>query len=152
MITRSKLICSLLMLVAARSRAGAEEVIIADLREWTHAIAFYVDAPSSIAKEMNAALEQARESREDSCASQTDPKWPCAEKPVRFLRGINGIGEKSKSGYICEDVKSMTRQKYYPDRMMEDWGCIKVTWHGYKKGYLVAWPEPGPSIPGAAHQ
>lgn len=138
---RSTFLCILLLLLSAQSRAQNDQVVIADLKDWTHAIAFYVDASGSTQKELRAAVAQAREEHLRSCETQEKPSWLCSEKPFRYLRGITGVGGKAKSGFVCRDESWISRQRYYPEHMMTDDGCIRVDWHGWENRYQVAWPS-----------
>jgi hypothetical protein len=136
-----KLIFALLMLVAGQSSAGLEDVVVADYKDWTRAIAFFVDAPTSVQKEMSAAVVHARESHKQICTSQKEPHWLCSTSQFRLVRGITGTGDKSKSGFVCRDESWISHQRYYPERMLIDDDCVKINWNQEEKKHEVLWPE-----------
>src|SRR5215831_2247124 len=85
-----------------------DQVIIADLVDFTHAIAFYVDAPANLRREMSAAINKLRNEHKADCQSQNQPHWLCTSGGFRFFRGITGTGEQSKWGYVCADESWVT--------------------------------------------
>jgi hypothetical protein len=142
-----KLVLTLLILAAAQPCAGADEVVlpdlsevmIADLKDWRGAIAFYVDAPASVRKKMSEAVGQARESTNSLCASLKETHWFCSGGKFRYLRGVTGVGGKSKSGFVCTDEPWISHQRYYPERMLIEDGCIEIAWDDVGERYEVRW-------------
>jgi hypothetical protein len=146
---RSQFIGGLLAMYALSTSAATadrqvalDEVAIADYADFTHAVAFYVDAPINIQKEMAKTVQRTRRENQAECASKKESHWLCISKNFRYFRGITGTGEESKSGYVCVDEWWVTRHKYYPEKMMVSDGCIQIKWDDGKRGYELQWPEP----------
>lgn len=142
-----KVVLTLLILAAAQPCAGADEealpdlseVMVACLKNWEDAIAFYVDAPASVRMRMSEAVGQARESTNALCASLKEPHWFCSGGKFRYFRGVTGVGDKSKSGFVCTDESWISHQRYYPEQMMIDDGCIEIAWDDVRERYEVLW-------------
>jgi hypothetical protein len=145
-----KLVLALLILAAVQPCAGADEavnagldeVMVADLKDWRKAIAFYVDAPASIRARMSKAVGQARESADSLCASLTQTHWFCSRDKFRYFRGVTGVGGMSKSGFVCTDEWWISHQRYYPERMLIEDGCIEIVWEDVRERYeILSWPD-----------
>jgi len=128
--------------IAADTPKALDEVVIADMVDFTNAIAFYVDAPTDVQRGMALATQKTVKANQKVCTSEKEPHWLCTSKQFRFFRGITGTGEKSRSGYVCVDESWVTRHKYYPEAMMVSDGCIQIEWDEEKRAYELLWPEP----------
>lgn len=69
-----------------------------------------------------------------------DDVWFCRFATLFFYSGIDGWGEPSKSGYVCEHELGLSGQRYFGDSRFEDYECKFLWWNKDKAQYEMELP------------
>jgi hypothetical protein len=128
--------CLLATFVGAVTLAGedaadeAKIVLVSPVR-----IAFYEAAPSSLAGSMRNAVRATCASLKKSGAVPNPPAgrpniaWLCNGTTLRYLRAVNVLGTKYKTGLVCSEGSVTPNLRYYTEDMFtEESECLFVAY------------------------
>ena len=117
-------------LAAEESPDEAKVVLVAPVR-----IAFYEAAPSSLAGSMRTAVRATCASLRkpatgpNAAADRPDIAWLCNGTPLRYLRAVNVLGTKYKTGLVCSEGSVTPNLRYYTEDMFtEESECLFVAY------------------------
>lgn len=83
-------------------------------------IAFYERAPAEIAGSMRAAVQRLCGPESKQGGAHTGPEWLCDGRHLNFLRSVDVLGNRQKTGFVCNDQGITSNMKYFLDDMFAD--------------------------------
>jgi len=108
-------------LLAAPVAASAAEV--PETIELIHEVrlAFYMKAPSGIAKPMRTVIRTECAARRHGKAAQANSQWLCDGSPLYFLSAVDVLGNQTrKGGFACDDQVRASGIKYWLMDMIDN--------------------------------
>jgi len=106
-------------------------------------IAFYERAPGDIAGSMRAAVRRRCEAAPRPDAAQPGPEWLCYGRHLNFLRSVDVLGNRQKTGFVCNDQGITRNMKYFLDDMFADnSNCVFVAFDVKTNQHFIETTEP----------
>jgi hypothetical protein len=95
-------------------------------------IAFYEPAPRAMATSMRNAVKQ-------RCGSSRHSEWYCSGVRLRFLREVNVLGDRHRTGLACDPDTVTPDLRFYLEDMFrgEDTRCVYVAYDVRKKRHVI---------------
>ena len=101
-------------------------------------VAFYEEAPESLATSMRAAVTHA-------CKEKTDASrlpWLCHGSQLKLLRGVVVTGDELPEGFVCAADQVGDLRYYAPDMLEENASCTWVAYDDKQHVHIVLKPRP----------
>jgi len=122
--------------VALAAQPAAVQEVVLTHPNWEFP-AYFTIAADDLAAEMKTSLLG-----ECSKLNLSDAEvWFCQEEGLFFYSGVDGWGEPSRSGYICEGPLGLKGQRYFGDSRFKDHECVFLWWDKDARRYALELPE-----------
>jgi hypothetical protein len=99
-------------------------------------IAFYEAAPRAMARSMRGAVSQ--RCRIQATAEPNASLWYCSGDSLLFLRGVNILGDRYRTGFAC-DESAMPEFRFYTEDMFvgDEIQCVFIAYDVKSKLHMV---------------
>ena len=131
---------AVLSFVSALARAqsaptASEQIVLVD----NVRIAFYEAAPPALAASMRRARDAACTTlRTPSSGNQAVANWLCGAAHLRYLRAVNVLGTRYRTGFVCRTDSVTPNLRYYTADMFENTaGCMAISYSDKTKRLVI---------------